>query len=151
MMDNGTLCKGCQQEIECSYSRLFNSFFFGGGGGRQGNIKMKHHCELACSPRGILCFQMTGLIKLMGAKIKTQLSLNQELTTKKTHAKFPSPKNLQEEKKVWLHLIWLCFITSPPPPPPTPHPHSQSSLHCCRCFFWVGNFMTYLTLSRVGN
>ena len=140
MVDNEPFAKGASKKLSVHIPAFF--FLFGGRGGRQGNIKMRHRCELACSPRGgYYDFKWQGWLN--GDKIKTQLSLNQKLTTKKTHAKFPSPKNLQEEKKVWLHLIWLCFITTPPPPPPPP-PTTKPPV--CRCFLWVGKCFCLCTL-----
>ena len=86
LLSTYSLCTGCQQEIACSVSSLFLPFLaggrWGGGGGWNGGIKTETPSELACSPRGYSRFQITGLIK-WGQKSKTQLSLNQKLTTKK--------------------------------------------------------------------
>ena len=111
MVDNEPFAKGASKKLSVHIPAFF--FLFGGREGRQGNIKMRHRCELACSPRGVLWFQMTGLIKWRQNQNPATFP-EPKINNQKTHAKFPSPKNLQEEKKVLLHLIWLCFITSPP-------------------------------------
>ena len=50
MVDNEPFAKGASKKSSFHIPAFF--FLFGGRGGRQGNIKMRHRCELACSPRG---------------------------------------------------------------------------------------------------
>jgi len=53
-------------------------------------------------PGGVLWIQVTGIIEIMGEKIKThKKSLNQNLTPKKSHAEFLSHKNLFAELHDW--------------------------------------------------
>ena len=50
MVDNEPFAKGASKKLSVHIPAFF--FLFGGRGGRQGNIKMRHRCEQACSPRG---------------------------------------------------------------------------------------------------
>ena len=111
MVDNDPFAKGASKKLSVHIPAFF--FLFGGGGGRQGNRKMKHRCEIACSPRGVLWFQMTGLIE-WGQKPKPNFPWTKKLTTKKSHARFPSPKSLLEGKKS-LVALYLVVLHTPQP------------------------------------
>ena len=51
MVDNEPFAKGASKKLSVHIPAFF--FPIGGRGGTQGNVQMRHCCELAHSPRGV--------------------------------------------------------------------------------------------------